>query len=316
MHTVDLSTFRGAIPYLRAYKGCTFVIKFGGGLCAPGPILDHVIEQCALLHQLGIQLILVHGGGEQMNALSERMGLSPRIVAGRRVTDEETLRLATMVFAGAVHTDVLASCRARRLPAIGLSGVDAALICAVRRPVQRVPAREAAGGADDGADVEVDYGYVGDVVAVNPAPLLHLLSLGYVPVVCSLAADDAGQVYNMNADTVASALAVHVGAAKYFLLTTVDGVLADIGNPSTLYSQLTADEVNGLIERGIITGGMLPKVKACLDALAGGVERVHIINGSSRDALLAEVFTNAGCGTLITARRNGSPPAPESAPPP
>lgn len=300
MHTVDLSTFRGAIPYLRAYKGRTFVVKLGGGLCAPGPWLDHVIEQCALLHQLGIQLILVHGGGEQMNALSSRLGLSPQIVAGRRVTDAETLRLATMVFAGSVHTDVLASCRARRLPAIGLSGVDAGLIGAVRRPVQRVQ--------EGGATVEVDYGYVGDVVEVNPAPMQHLMSLGYVPVVCSLAADDAGQVYNVNADTVASALAVRVEAAKYFLLTMVDGVLADVNNPATLYSQLSTDEVGALIERGVISGGMLPKIRACLDALAGGVDRVHIINGGVRDTLLGEVFTNAGCGTLIVGRRGGGTP--------
>ncbi|MCG3131219.1 MAG: Acetylglutamate kinase [Phycisphaerae bacterium] len=295
MHTVDLSTFRGAIPYLRAYKGRTFVVKLGGGLCSPGPVLDHVIEQCALLHQLGIQLILVHGGGEQMNALSAKTGLAPRIVAGRRVTDAETLRLATMVFAGSVHTDVLASCRARRLSAIGLSGVDAGLIRAVRRPVQRVQ--------DGGATVDVDYGYVGDVAEVNPAPLLHLMSLGYVPVVCSLAADDAGQVYNVNADTVASALAVRVEATKYFLLTTVDGVLADVNNPATLFSQLSTDEVGALIERGVISGGMLPKIRACLDALTGGVDRVHIINGVVRDTLLGEVFTNAGCGTLIVGRR-------------
>lgn len=186
MQTADLSTFRNAIPYIRAYKGQTFVIKFGGRLCEPGAVLNHLVEQCSLLYQLGIQVVLVHGGGDQVNALCERMGVVPRTAAGRRITDAETLQITKMVFAGAVNTDVLAACRAGHLPAMGLSGVDAALVSVKRRPP--VAVHEPASGATS----EVDYGFVGDVVAVNPAPVQHLLAGGYVPVVCSLAADDAG----------------------------------------------------------------------------------------------------------------------------
>ncbi|MCC7290527.1 MAG: acetylglutamate kinase [Phycisphaerales bacterium] len=312
MHTTDLSTFRNAIPYIRAYKGRTFVIKFGGRLCETGPVLDHLVEQCSLLYQLGIQVVLVHGGGEQVNALCERMGVVPRMAAGRRITDAETLQITKMVFAGAVNTDVLAACRAGHLPAMGLSGVDAALVSVRRRPP--VTVQEPASASSSGTSSVVDYGFVGDVIAVNPTPMLHLLAGGFVPVVCSLAADDAGQVYNVNADTIASALAVALKAAKYFLLTTVDGVMGNIHDPATLFSQLSMEDVANLVAKGVISGGMLPKMEACLAALRGGVDRVHIVNGASHNTLLAEVFTNSGCGTLITARRNlnngteGAPP--------
>lgn len=312
MQTTDLSTFRNAIPYIRAYKGRTFVIKFGGRLCEPGPVLNHLIEQCSLLYQLGIQVVLVHGGGDQVNALCERMGIVARMAAGRRITDAETLQITKMVFAGAVNTDVLAACRAGHLPAIGLSGVDASLVCVKRRPP--VAVCEPASAAASGGSSMVDYGFVGDVVAVNPAPAQHLLAGGFVPVVCSLAADDAGQVYNVNADTVASALAVALKAAKYFLLTTVDGVMGDIHNPATLFSQLSMDDVTGLVTKGVIAGGMLPKLEACLAALRGGVDRVHIVNGATHNTLLAEIFTNSGCGTLITARRNSGNGVEGSAP--
>lgn len=292
-----LKALRTAVPYIRAYKGRVFVVKLGGNLCEPGPTLESLADQIALLHQLGVKVVLVHGGGEQATTLSRRLGIEPRIVAGRRVTDRDTLEVAKMTFAGAVNSNLLAAFRKAKVPAIGLSGVDGALITAHRRPAKPVT------DPSTGETREVDFGFVGDVDFINVGVLEHLLAGDFVPVICSLAADAAGQIYNVNADTIAARIAVEIHAAKYFSVTTVDGVMDDIRDPHTLHSYLDLEEVESLIRSGVISGGMLPKLSACLDALRGGVPRVHVINGAAPDTLLCEVFTNEGCGTLIVAQR-------------
>lgn len=301
MHTHNsVTALRTAIPYIRAYKGRVFVVKLGGRLCEPGPTLDNIVEQLSLLYQVGIRIVVVHGGGDQLNALSERLGCKPNIVAGRRVTDDETLELAKMVFAGSVNTDIIAAFRGHGVSAIGMTGVDAGVVTVVKRPVRSVT------DPSTGKTQDVDFGHVGDVTHVAADPLRHQLAGGLVPVIGSLAADEAGNVYNVNADTLASRIATALGAAKYFLLTTVDGVLRDVRDPSTLCSWLDIAQLQNLIDSGVIAGGMLPKLAACVDALKGGVSRVHIVNGTQPDTLLSEIFTNEGCGTLIVSQRDNA----------
>jgi acetylglutamate kinase len=288
-----LHGLRTAITYLRAYKGQTFVVKIGGRLCEPGRTLEGIVEQVSLLQHLGIRVVLVHGGGDQTSQLSERLGLTPQIVAGRRVTDDATLEVAKMTFNGVVNTNLLAACRKNKLRAVGVSGIDGELVRAVRRPVQNVTDPQTRESR------QVDYGWVGDITAVDANLLVDLLNAGYTPVVASLAADDNGQVFNVNADTVAARIAVALQAAKYFLVTTVDGVLGNVHDRTTLHSYLESADLRRLIDSGAIGGGMLPKLAACSIALEGGVPRVHVINGLREDALLAEIFTNEGVGTLI-----------------
>lgn len=293
-----LDALRTAIPYIQAYRSRVFVVKLGGRLCEPGKVLDNLVDQLAHLHRIGIRLVVVHGGGEQVSDVSTRLGVKPEVIAGRRITTAPVLEIAKMTLAGLVNTNIVAAFRKAGVAAVGVSGVDAGLIDARRRPVQTLTDPET------GRPREVDFGFVGDIVTVNPAPLRYLLASDYVPVVCCLAADAGGQVYNVNADTVASRLAVAVEAAKFFLITTVDGVMRDTADPRTLQTYLDLEQLTGLIESGAISGGMLPKLAACRAALLAGVPRVHIINGLVADTLLGEVFTNEGCGTLIVAKRN------------
>lgn len=297
MHHPDMKALRTAIPYIRIYQDRIVVAKLGGRLCRPGRVLDHLVEQFSLLAALGIRLVIVHGGGEQLSDLARRMGLEPQIVLGRRITDAGTLELAKMTFAGVVNTDLIAAFRGFDIPAIGLTGVDGGLIQVVRRPPQMLndPA--------SGEQRQVDFGFVGDIVATRTEVLSYLLEKRIVPVIGCLAADAQGAVYNVNADTVAARLAVDLKAIKYVLLTGVDGILRDIDDPRTLLSHLELEDLERLIAQGVIRDGMLPKVRACAEALRGGVPRVHIVNGQTPDALLAELFTNEGSGTLIVASR-------------
>jgi acetylglutamate kinase len=300
---LGLKSLRIAVPYIRAYKGRIFVVKLGGGLCRPGPTLTNLADQIAVLHQLGIKVVLVHGGGEQATALGGRLGIPPEIVAGRRITNGDMLEVVKMAFAGTVNTDLLAAFRRAKVPAVGLSGIDAELLSVHRRPVRTIT------DPSTGETQEVDFGFVGDVDRVNAKPLEHLLAGDYVPVVCPLAADSSGQVYNVNADTLAACVAVEIRAAKYFSVTTVDGVLDDVNDPHSLHSYLDIEETETLVRSGRLGGGMLPKLAACLDALRGGVERAHVVNGARTDSLLHEIFTNEGCGTMIVARRDENRPA-------
>ncbi len=291
-----IAALRTAIPYIRAYKGQVFVVKLSGRLCEQ-PALENIIDQLVLLSQLGIRIIVVHGGGDQVTALSQKMGLTPEIIAGRRVTDAATLEITKMVFGGTINTNLVAAFRAESVPAVGLTGCDGNLVSVARRLPKTVT-------DEAGRSRAVDYGFVGDITRVNSAVLECLMQSGYVPVIASLAADSAGQVYNINADTLAAGIAVATNAAKYFLMTNVDGVMRDVNNAATLCSYLDLAELDGLIEAGVISGGMLPKLAACREALKGGVPRVHLVNGATPDTLLSEIFTNEGCGTLIVSRRS------------
>lgn len=294
----SIHALRTAVPYIRAYSGRTFVVKLGGALCDAGPVLDQIVDQVALLVTLGVRVVVVHGGGEQVSAECRRRGIAPQMVAGRRVTDDATLTVVKQVLAGEVNTDLVAAFRKSGVPAVGLTGIDGQLITVVRRPVQ--PVRDPASGETR----TVDFGHVGDVTAVDCGLIEHLLAQRYVPVVTSLAADATGAIHNVNADTVAARIAIGVGAVKYFLLTGVDGVLRDVNDARTLVGLMDLDDLERMTTSGAISGGMLPKLAACAEALRAGVPRTHIINGAAPDTLLAEVFTNEGCGTLLVARRD------------
>lgn len=275
-----------AIPYIRMYKGKTFVVKVGGRVVGRKETLDALVEDVCLLQQVGIRVVLVHGGGSQATDLSKRLGLEPKLVDGRRVTDAETLEVAKMVYAGTLNVDILATFRAHETQAVGVSGIDAGLVVAKKRAV----------GA-------VDYGFVGDIESVDPKVLTTLLDAGMTPVVACLGADAEGGVLNINADSVAEAIARALKAEKLVVVTDTEGILKDVGNPGSLVSYADIEEVEAMKASGRLTGGMLPKVAACIRALQGGVRRTHIINGLKPGALLRETFTNAGCGTMIVQKR-------------
>ncbi|HEX5387438.1 MAG TPA: acetylglutamate kinase [Gemmatimonadales bacterium] len=294
--TKGIAGLKGALNYVRAYRDQVFVVKLGGDVLGDPGVRDQVSAQLALLSSLSIRIVVVHGGGPQATALSRRLGHEPVMVAGRRVTDDAALEVAKMVYAGSLNVDLLAALRAHRVQAVGLSGVDADLITAHRRP--RVAAVD-----DDGRSREVDYGHVGDIDRVDPRILTTLMGARFVPVVACLAGDEDGAVYNVNGDTVAEALAVALGAQKLIFLTGAPGVLRDRNDPSTLVTFADPDDLAGLMASGALAGGMRPKVEACIRAATSGVERTHIVNGRAPDALLLEVFTGAGCGTMIVGRK-------------
>ncbi|MDX2119442.1 MAG: acetylglutamate kinase [Gemmatimonadota bacterium] len=291
-----ITGLKGALRYVRAYRDNVFVVKLGGDVLADTEALDRVAGQIGLLSSLSIRIVLVHGGGPQATALSRRLGQEPTIVAGRRVTDESALDVAKMVYAGTLNVNLLAALRAHEVQGVGLSGVDADLLAARRRPPVSVV-------DDAGVTREVDYGHVGDVDRVDPRVLTTLLDARFVPVVASLAGDSEGNVYNVNADTVAESLAVALQAQKLLFLTGAPGVLRDRNDPATLVTFADPDDLASLMASGALAGGMRPKVEACIRAATGGVERTHIIDGRLPDSLLLEVFTGAGCGTMIVGRK-------------
>lgn len=291
-----LTGLKGALSYVRAYRDKTFVVKLGGEVLADQRALDNLATQLALLSSLGIRIVVVHGGGPQISRLQRRLGQEPQMIAGRRITDDAALEAATMVFAGQVSTQVCSALRQHGVAAVGLTGVDAELITASRRPPTMV--RD-----DQGQERLVDFGHVGDVSTVDPRLLEHLVAARFVPVVGSLAGDHQGRVFNVNADTVAQVLATALCAEKLVFLTGAPGVLRQRDDPATLISFADADDLQPLLADGSISGGMRPKVDACLRAVASGVVRTHVIDGRTPDALLLEVFTGSGVGTMIVLRK-------------
>src|SRR5512135_12041 len=240
-----IAGLKGALRYVRAYRDHVFVVKLGGEVLKDDHALDGVAGQVSLLHSLGIRIVVVHGGGPQATALSRRLGQEPRIVAGRRVTDDSALEVAKMVYAGTLNVAVLAALRRHQLQAIGLSGVDGELITARKRPPVTVV-------DDSGATMSVDYGHVGDIESVDPRVLTTMMEARFVPVVASLAGDDDGNVYNVNADTVAESLAIALRALKLVYLTSVPGVLRDPKDPASLVTFADPDDLGELMASGAL----------------------------------------------------------------
>jgi acetylglutamate kinase len=290
-----LDLLREALPYIQRFQGKTFVVKLSGKATEDAANMASLAEELALIHQVGIRLCVVHGGGKQLSDLAELMGVEQTIINGRRVTDDATLEMAKMVFAGKINTDILAALRHRNVEAVGLSGVDGNIVHAEKRPPKEILNRAT------GEREHVDFGHVGDVVEINTRLLCILLDKGYLPVVSSLGADDDGMVFNINADTIASEIAVRLKAEKLILLSDVDGIYLRPEEPQTKLSHLSVDEAEALVREGAATGGMIPKLQSITELIRRGVGSAHIINGNLRNALLAEVFTDEGTGTMIVA---------------
>jgi len=288
-----LDLLREALPYIQRFQGQTFVIKLSGKATEDGDNLSSLAEELALLHQVGIHLCVVHGGGKQLSELATRMGVEQTIINGRRVTDDATLEMAKMIFAGKINTDILSALRNRGVEAVGLSGVDGNIVHAERRPPKEVLNRET------GERAHVDFGHVGDVVEINSRLLTVLLDHGYLPVVSSLGADSEGTVFNINADTIAAEIAIRLKAEKLILLSDVEGIYLRPGEADTKISRITIEEADRLIAAGKATGGMIPKLQSISELLRRGVHSAHIISGTNRNALLSEIFTDQGTGTMI-----------------
>lgn len=285
---IVVSALKHAAPYIRLFKGKVFVIKAGGEVFADPVLTRALVEQVGILHQVGIRTVLIHGGGPQSTALAKALGLSTTFVEGRRVTDGDSLNVAMMVLNGQINTRILATCRDLQIPAVGISGVDAGLIRAHKRP----PVERA-------GEAPLDYGFVGDIDAVDADILRKQLDNGLMPVISPLSCDESGTLLNINADTVAAAIAAELKAEKLILATGAPGILEEADDPSSLISYIDRSELRKLKERGKLADGMLPKAAAIEAAIANGVQRVHVISYKLPDSILLEVFTNEGTGTLV-----------------
>jgi acetylglutamate kinase len=283
--TMSLVMEQGAViaqglRYVNAWKGRTAVVKFGGSVLEAGQG-GTLPQDLVLLKGAGIHPVLVHGGGPEITRFLERLGKPSRFVQGLRVTDEETMEVVEMVLAGRANKALVSMIIQEGRQAVGLSGKDASLFLARKRAA------------------DVDLGQVGEVQEVHAEVVTQLSNAGYIPVIASLGIGEDGTSYNLNADTAAGALAVALRASKFILLTDVEGVYRDYDGERTLISELRAVEAEAMIRDGSISRGMIPKIEACLDALRGGVPSAHIINGSVPHALLVELFTERGIGTML-----------------
>ena len=276
-----------ALPYIRRFHGKTVVVKYGGAAMTEESLRRQVAQDLILMRYVGMNPVLVHGGGPEISRQLELLGLKSAFVDGLRVTDAATMEVVEMVLTGKVNREIVSALNLQGGRAVGLSGRDAGLLLA--RPYRPV----------DQAGRERDLGYVGEVERVAPEVVSDLVGAGYLPVVAPVGVDGEGQAWNLNADTVAGELAAALQAAKLVLLTDVEGILRRRSEPDSLISTLAADQAEELIAAGVIEGGMIPKVRSCVRAIRAGVGRVHIIDGRLPHSLLLEVFTDRGVGTMV-----------------
>jgi acetylglutamate kinase len=269
-----------ALPYIQQFAGRTVVVKYGGAAMKDSTLKDQVIRDVVFLSCVGLRPILVHGGGPEINSWLDKLGIEPQFKNGLRVTDAPTMDVVEMVLVGRVNKEIVALINHAGGLAVGLCGKDGNLITA--RP-----------------QGEEGIGFVGEVCNVNIKILNTLVSSGYIPVVSSVAADETGQAYNINADTVAGEIAAAMGAEKLILLTDTRGILKDYKDPSTLIPKVDIQQARELIDNGTVAGGMIPKVNCCVRSLAQGVKAAHIIDGRIPHALLLEIFTDIGIGTML-----------------
>ena len=293
MHQEKLDLLREALPYIQRFQGKTFVVKFSGKVTEDKENLASLAEELALLHEVGIRVCVIHGGGKQLTELAKKLGVVQTVIEGRRVTDDDTLDLAKMIFRGKINTEILAQLRRRGVPAVGLSGIDGGVVKAVKRPPKDVVNKQT------GETVTIDFGHVGDVVEIDASLINTLLDSRYLPVISSLGADDNGKVFNINADTIAAEIAASLGAEKLILLSDVNGIYLDGNDENTKLSRITTSDAAHLIESGRATGGMIPKLENLITLLERGVQSAHVVSGTKRNALLAEVFTDEGTGTMV-----------------
>lgn len=275
-----------ALPYIQDYSGKIVVVKYGGNAMVSEQLKDSVIRDICLLQLIGVKVVLVHGGGPEITEVLEKMGKQSAFVDGVRVTDEETVGVALMVLAGKINKTLVNLIELKGGSAIGLSGLDGHMLEAkIKKP---------------------ELGYVGQITNVNVKPILDVIDKGYIPVVSTVGYDGAGNLYNINADTAAARIAGELGAESLIAMTDIAGILKDKNDPSTLISSIRVSDLPGLISDGVIQGGMIPKAECCRSAIEWGVNRVFIIDGRVPHAILIEMLTNEGIGTMFVAGQGGN----------
>ena len=280
-----------ALPYIQSLAGKTVVIKYGGNAMINEELKNHVMEDITLLKYIGINLVLVHGGGPDINAMLDRLGIVSSFSGGLRVTDAQTMSVAQMVLVGKTNKEIVARLNQNGAKAIGICGIDGRLI-------------ECEKITSDHAGKPLDIGFVGNIVRINTRVLEMLATDEYIPVVAPVGIGPNGESYNINADTVAAEIAAALKAEKLMTLTDVEGVkIRNEQGEDVVISTLNEQEIHDLIDRGIISGGMIPKITGCLETVKRGVGRAHIIDGRIPHCLLLEIFTNKGIGTMITRER-------------
>lgn len=280
-----------ALPYIRELQDSITVIKIGGHAMLDRNVMEDIIRDVVLLHYVGVRPIVVHGGGPEITRKTEKMGKKPAFVAGLRITDDETLEIAQMVLVGNVNTRIVSLIGKHGAKGIGLSGKDGRLIVARKKSPQKV--------LIDGVEQEVDLGWVGETERINPEILTLVVENGYIPVISPIAVDTDGNSLNINADSVAGDIASSIKSKKLIMLTDVPGILRNPSDPKSLISQISVEEVKKLVSSEMVQEGMIPKIKACIKAIEGSVEKAHIIDGNLPHALLLELFTDKGIGTVI-----------------
>lgn len=268
-----------ALPYIQKYNGKVIVVKYGGNAMINDELRAQVMEDIVLLTLVGVKVVLVHGGGPELSEAMERMGKAPEFVDGLRVTDRETVDIALMVLAGKINKTLVNLLQMSGGRAMGISGMDGRLIQARQKDTR--------------------LGFVGEITGVNPQPVLDLLEKGYIPVVSTLGCDAAGCTYNINGDTAAARIAGALGAERMIMMTDIGGVLENRDDPDSLIRALSVGEAKKLEKRGVITGGMIPKIQCCIDAISHGVKRVIILDGRVPHATIIEVLTDEGAGTMV-----------------
>jgi len=278
-HAQRATVLMEALPYITKYHNKIIVIKYGGAAMLNDGLKRQVMGDIALLHLVGIRVVLVHGGGPEISELLGRMGKQTEFIDGLRVTDKETAEVVQMVLAGKINKGLVALMETFGRHAIGLSGLDGRMIAAE----QMDPA----------------LGFVGEITGIDPQPIFDVLESGYIPVISTLGCDEEGNVYNINADTAAARIAAALGAESLISMSDIPGLLRDVEDESSLIRKLSADEIPDLVEEGVISGGMIPKVDCCVEALRGGVRRVFILDGRVPHSILIEVLTDAGIGTMF-----------------
>ncbi|MGD9495157.1 MAG: acetylglutamate kinase [Armatimonadota bacterium] len=272
-----------ALPYIRAFRGATVVVKYGGAAMTDEQLKRSVCTDVALLHYVGLWPVVVHGGGPKISEMMTRLGLQPRFVQGLRVTDDATMEIAEMVLVGSIGQDLAAHIQAAGVSAVAISGRDGCTLGACRMT--------GPGGTD--------LGHVGQVTDIRPDLIHDLLAAGHIPVLSPIGMGEDGRPLNINADLVAGRLAVALGARKLVTLSDVPGLLRDRDDPATLISELTLSEAREMLGSGAVSSGMIPKLQSCIEAVEGGVERAHMIDGSRPHSLLIELFSESGIGTMV-----------------
>ncbi len=269
-----------ALPYIRRYNGEIVVVKYGGNAMINEELKKEVMQDIVLLWLTGVKVVLVHGGGPEISDMMNRLDKKPQFVDGLRVTDKETVDIVQMVLAGKVNKSLVNLLEMTGAKAMGISGIDGRLIEATFKNEQ--------------------LGFVGNITNVNITPVLDLLEKGYIPVVSTIACDEAGNIYNINGDTAAAHIAGALGAERLIMMTDIAGVLRDKDDPSTLIPEITIEEAKALYDEGVISGGMIPKVDCCIEALNHGVNNVIIMDGRIHHSILMELLTDEGAGTMVT----------------